>query len=127
MKIAMYDLEGHLLEVFEVETYRDLELSLRIPQGSLNACISGKQLSTIKRQFREYKDNCRTINRIGDISMIGNSSNKPIHKYYNGNYICSYDSAKKASDVNDIDMATINRCLNDKANTAGGFEWKYAN
>ena len=24
MKIAMYDLEGHLLEVFEVETVRDL-------------------------------------------------------------------------------------------------------
>lgn len=27
MKIAMYDLEGHLLEVFEVETVRDLDLA----------------------------------------------------------------------------------------------------
>ena len=31
MKIAMYDLEGHLLEVFEVEPDRDKESDLKTP------------------------------------------------------------------------------------------------
>jgi hypothetical protein len=127
MRIAMYDLQGYLLEVFEVKTYKQLEDDLKIPQGSLSSCISGRQLATINRQFREYKDKCRPINRIGDISNLSKHWNKPVHKFYKGKYICSYDCANEAAEINNIDIASINRCINNKMKTAGGFEWKYAN
>lgn len=117
----MYDLEGNLLEVFETETFIELEHKLKIPQGSLNSCISGKQLSVNNRQFRMYKG--RVINRIGDISTFSNIWIRPIHKYYKGNYICSYYSADKASEVNNIPVQNINKCLKGKYNKAGGFEW----
>jgi hypothetical protein len=124
-KIAMYDLEGHLLEIFDFETAVELEKQLKIPQGSLNGCLSGKQLSTINRQFRVYSG--RIINRIGDISMLSNTWVIPVHKYYKGKYICSYYSANKAAEVNNIPVQDINKCLKGKYNKAGGFEWKYAN
>lgn len=126
MKIAMYDLEGHLLEVFDVATIVELEKKLDIPQGSLNNCLNGSVLSTINKQFRELKGKKRLINRIGDISYCNSSHLKPIHKYYNGKYICSYDSANEASEKNKVAASGINRCCNKIAVTAGDFEWKYA-
>jgi hypothetical protein len=54
-RIAMYDLEGHLLEVHIVKTIVELEKQLDIPQGSLNNCLNGSVLTTINMQFREVK------------------------------------------------------------------------
>jgi hypothetical protein len=126
MKIAMYDLEGHLLEVFQVERVVNLEKQLDIPQGSLNNCLNGSALTTINMQFREVKGKKRIINKIGDVSNCTQHHAKPVHKYYKGVYIYSYDSATIASVKNRVEVANINRCCNHEVNTAGGFEWKYA-
>lgn len=125
MKIAMYDLEGHLLKVHIVKTIVELENQLNIPQGSLNNCLNGSVLTTINMQFREVKGKKRIINKIGDVSNCTQHHSKPVHKYYEGLYICSYDSATIASAKNKVEVANINRCCNNEANTAGGFEWKY--
>ena len=126
MKIAMYDFEGNFLDIFEVKSFKELETSLDIPSGSLRACIVGKQLSTINRQFRLVSDKGRLINRIGDISSLTSDFNKPVFKFYKGRYINTYSSVRNASEINGIDEAAINRCCKGKGNSAGGFEWKYA-
>jgi hypothetical protein len=128
MKIAMYDLEGHLLEVFEVETVRDLESQLKTPKGGINNCITGHCIQTINMQFRKYSDFAKIIKRIGDITNIpGKTSLLPVSKYYKGSFICTYENATIAAKKNNLDTPNINRCLKNDRNTSGGFEWKYAN
>ena len=127
MKIVMYDLEGHLLEVFECDTVRDLERELEVSQGSISNCLDGKSMSSNNRQFRKFSDKSRVQNRIGDITNITRAHLKPICKYYKGKYICAYESSTQASLKNNIDDSTINKCCNGVYKSAGGFEWKYAN
>jgi hypothetical protein len=127
MKIAMYDLQGNLLDVFNTDTYLSLEKQLKIPQGSLNSCVSGRHLSCINRQFRLIPEKCKVINKIGDISNLTSDRIKPVHKYYLSKYICSYNSIREASEINRIDMSSISRCLNGKQSTADGYVFKYAN
>ena len=127
MKIAMYDLEGHLLEVFDVDTIRDLEIQLKAPRSSINNCIIGHILKTINMQFRRYSDNAKVAKRIGDLTNIpGKTSLLPISKYYKGAFICTYENATTASEKNKVDASNINRCLKDGKGVIGGFEWKYA-
>jgi hypothetical protein len=126
MKIAMYDLEGHLLEVFEVDTVRDLERELNYNQGSINNCLHGLAISVNNRQFKRFPEKRKIHNKIGDISEITTTHLKPVHKYYKGVYICSYDSIRTASKRNGLFDANINKCCNGIYNSAGGFEWKYA-
>lgn len=126
-KIAMYDLEGHLLEVFEVETYRELETTLNIPQGSLNSCLKQQQLATTNRQFVEIAPRRRVLNKIGDISSLTTDHLKPVHKFYKNKYICSYSSIKEASRKNNIHASGILRACSPIIKTSGGFCWKYAN
>jgi hypothetical protein len=128
MKIAMYDLEGHLLEIFDVDTVRDLEIQLKAPRGSINSVIIGHCLKAINRQFRKYSKGARIINRIGDITIIpGKSFCKPVSKYYNGVYICSYENIITACEKNGLTKNNMSTCLKQEKGTVGGFEWKYSN
>jgi hypothetical protein len=126
MKIAMYDLEGHLLEVFEVESVVNLENKLGFNSTVITNCLHGRMLSTNKRQFRKYSDKAHIHNKIGDVTEITRTNLKPVHKHYNGIYICSYPSAIIASIKNGTDYTGINKCLKGNHKTAGGFEWEYA-
>jgi hypothetical protein len=127
MKIAMYDLEGHLLEVFEVNTVRDLERQLNAPKGSINNCILGYSIQTLNMQFRRCPDSAKTIKRIGDLTNIPDKTSLlPISKYYKGDFICTYENTTIASQKNNLDISNITKCLKNYRNTAGGFEWKYA-
>ena len=122
----MYDLEGHLLEVFECNTIRDLERELEVSQGSISNCLDGKAISNNKRQFRKFSEKSKVQNRIGDVTNITRVHLKPVHKYYKETYICTYESSKQASIKNNIDDSSINKCCNGVNKSAGGFEWKYA-
>ena len=44
----------------------------------------------------------------------------------NGEFICSYQSIKEASDLTGINRCAINSCLAQNTKTSGGFIWKYA-
>ena len=126
MKIAMYDLEGHLLEVFDVNTVVELEQQLDVPQGSINKCIMGLHLQSKGRQFRLLKNKSHAIVKIGDVHKLTiGQSNKAVQKYYNGKYICSYGSLTDASDKNKIKVVNICKACSGTNKTAGGFEWKY--
>lgn len=127
LKIAMYDLEGNLLEIFDINTIVELEKQLKIPQGNINSCISGKILSSSSFQFRKYTEKSRVHNKIGNvISIVDKTHCKPVHKYYNNKYINSYKSATEAAIKNNILQESINKCCNGVYKLAGGFEWKYA-
>lgn len=124
MKIAMYDLEGYLLEVFEINTIVELENMLDISQGGINACLSGKSLSTKHFQFKEVFT--KPLTKIGDVSKVTiGQSTKPVSKYYKGKFICSYDNIKQASIINNINMSGISRCCGKQQKIAGGFEWQW--
>lgn len=126
MKIAMYDLEGHLLEVFEIEKVIELERQLNIPTGSINKCIKGIHIQSSGRQFRLLEDKGKPRVRIGDVHKLTlGQSIKAVHKYYKGKYICSYDSLTDASDKNNIKLVNISKVATGVNKTTGGFEWKY--
>jgi hypothetical protein len=127
-KIAMYDLEGYLLEVFEVETYVELERQLKLPQASIYSCVNNRQHQVKNRQFKEIKGERVALQKIGDVSMLVNGSTeyKTILKLYKERVICAYESLQEASFKNKISDTSIKICLNGKTSNAGGFEWKYA-
>lgn len=124
----MYDLEGHLLEVFEVNTIVELEKKLKIPQGSLNKVLEGSHNSVNARQFREVHKNAAAIKTIGNVMNATKNAQKkiPVVKYYKGNLITVYKSLQEASEKNIVGIEDISKCVNRKRKTAGGFEWKYA-
>lgn len=63
----------------------------------------------------------------GKIIIIGNHS-KPIIQYdKNNNFISTYLSAKKASEITGIGRTSINNNLTNRAKSAGGYIWRYQN
>ena len=82
----MYDLEGFLLDVFLVDTYKQLEDDLKLAQGSIYSCLNNKQHQVNNRQFKELKGNRDALKKIGDIHEYVNSSieYKIVVKKYKG-------------------------------------------
>ncbi len=131
MKIAMYDLEGHLLEVFKGNTYQDIIDLLPVKSGiksvsSIQKVVKGERNFAGSYQFREVVSD-RPLHKIGSCTKLKKTTEIPIHKYYKGKYITTYRNIKDASDMNNIDNSNISDCLKAKRKSAGGFEWKYAN
>lgn len=126
MKLAMYDLEGHLLEIFEGDNISQISKLIGVGASHLHNCINGKVLSAKLRQYKEvFMEN--PLHKIGDISKCTHGNKySPVFKYYKGKYICTYRNAHNASSITKIDEPSINECLNGKRLTAGGFEWKIA-
>ena len=56
----MYDLEGHLLEVFNTDSVRDLERLIGFNRGTINNCTDGKCLSSNNRQFKKFSNKSRS-------------------------------------------------------------------
>jgi hypothetical protein len=130
MKIAMYDLEGYLLEVFNVETYRELENQLGIKPTGLVNYLHNKQNQINNRQFRKLNNNRAPLKKIGDVSMLINSSTqyKVVLKLYNGKLISSYNSILEAAQKNNLNSKSLNDCITRSyKKTLDGFEWKYSN
>lgn len=125
MKIAIYDLEGHLLEVVEGNNVRNI--SDRLKLGSeIYECLKGKTNFSGNRQYREVF-NDKPILKIGNVLHCGvGSIYNPIHKFYKGKYICTYETITEASDKTKILNGAIRNCLQGKTKSAGGFNWKKA-
>lgn len=130
MKIAMYDLEGHLLEILEGSTYQDIIDLLPIRSNiknvsSVQKVVKGERNFAGSYQFREVKSD-RPLDKIGSCTQLKKTIEKPIHKYWKGNYITTYRNIQEASEKNIIDHSNIASCLKGTRELAGGFEWKYA-
>ena len=127
MRIAMYDLEGHFLELFEVEHIFELEQKLKTPKGGIVNCLLGNSLSTKYYQFKRVTNPEKFLTRIGDVSFVKiGQSYKPVHKFYKGKFVCTYDNMVIAAKINNINDRSISQCCLGKQKTAGGFQWKYA-
>lgn len=127
-RIAMYDLEGYLLEVFEVEFYKDLEVKLKLPQGTISSLINNRAHQCNNRQFKELKAERVALKKIGAVYELvnGSSEYKIIVKMYNGLSISAYKSLKEAAYKNNLDRSALTLCLNGQTKSCGGFTWKYA-
>lgn len=127
IKIAMYDLEGYLLEVFEVETYKDLGDQLKIPAVSIHSCINNKQHQANNRQFKELNSSRVALKKIGDVSSFvnGSSEYRVIVKLYKGVPISSYSTIKEACQKNNINNSSLSLCLKGSTKSCGGFEWRF--
>lgn len=126
IKIAMYDLEGHLLEVLVSENMSQLAETLGIKPSSLLHCLRGENNAAKNRQYREvFRD--KPLLKIGSVvhCTLGNKYT-PVHKYYKGRYISTYRNAHEAANITKINESLISRCLSSDIKTAGGFECKYA-
>ena len=126
----MYDLEGHLLEVLEGNTYQDIIDLLPFKSGINNAAsiqkvIKGQRNFAGSYQFREVASE-KPLDKIGSCTKLKKTTEKPVHKYYKCRYITTYRNIQEASDKNDINHANIVSCLKGNVKTSGGFEWKYA-
>lgn len=131
MKVAMYDLEGHLLEVLEGDTYQDIIDLLPFKSGinstsSIQKVVKGQLNFAGSYQFREFVSE-KPLHKIGSCTKLKKTTERPVHKYYKGKYITTYRNIQDASDKNNVNHANIIACLKGKIKTSGGFEWKYAN
>lgn len=125
-QIAIYDSEGYLLEVISTNSIRLIEEMFNISQGGVNACLSGKALSTNNLQFREVVNKNKPITKIGDIHKIHpGQRNEPIQKFYRGNYIKTYENMTEASSINGIGISSIYKCCEGLQKKAGIYTWKY--
>jgi hypothetical protein len=130
MKIAMYDLEGHLLEVLKGKTYQEIIDLLPSKSGiknvaSIQQAIRGEKNFCGIYQFREVFTQ-KPLQKIGSCVNLKKTLEKQVHKYYKGKYICTYKSMQEAAVINNIEHANLTKCANGERSTAGGFEWKYA-
>lgn len=127
MYIAMYDAEGFFLEMFQVEKIVYLEELLKIPQGGINACLSGKSLSSNNLQFKRVTDTKKYLTKIGDVSKIkAGQSNKQVVKLYKGIYVTTYSNMVEASEKTGIDITYISKCCNGKQEKTGFYNFKFA-
>jgi hypothetical protein len=124
MKIAMYDLEGNFLDVFNVENIVELENKLNFKQGQIDSCVTNRVHSTNGRQFKIMGRS--VLKQIGSVVNVNNLKSRPVLKYYNGRFISSYKSVVDAGNKNCLKADNINKCCQGKQKTAGGFSWKYA-
>jgi hypothetical protein len=129
MKIAMYDLEGHLLEVLEAETYQGI-IDLLPVKSSIKSTASIQQATRGEinfcggYQFREVFTK-KPLQKIGSCIDLKKAVEKQVQKYYKGVYICTYKNIEEAAFINNILRDNIGKCARGIRATAGGFEWKF--
>ena len=129
MKIAMYDLEGHFLEILEGNTYQDI-IDLLPVKSSIKSTASIQQATRGEinfcggYQFREVFTK-KPLQKIGSCIDLKKAIEKPVQKYYKGVYICTYKNIQDAAFMNNILHDNIGKCAREIRATAGGFEWKF--
>jgi hypothetical protein len=126
MKIAMYDLEGNLLELFEeLETVRELEIRLNYSLNSIHNVIKGTSHQSKGRQFLRFSDQSKFPLKVGDVTRLNSGMTyESIGKYYNDKFICSYGSLREASEKNNISSVKISQCCSGRRKTTNGFVFK---
>jgi hypothetical protein len=127
MKIAMYDLQGNFLELFEnLESVRELENELNYANNTIHNVIKGISHQSKGRQFLKFTDLSKYPLSTGDVRGLNSGlTYEPIGKYYKGRFICSYSSLREASESNNINSVNINQCCSGKIKTTHGFVFKY--
>lgn len=128
-KICVYDLEGNYLKSFTDSTYKDIELDLKLENGSISMCFKNRVHKSGVYQFREYNIDRTPLKNINEVySILRNSNtNKPVAKYFEGNVISVYNSILEASLKNDIHVSNIRLALKSKTGYSSGFIWKEIN
>jgi hypothetical protein len=84
-----------------------------------------KDIIRNKPSEKSRKKHSETRKKMFSLNLLP-KCNKKIYKYdLNGNFICEYESLKKASEVNKISKSSICRHINGNYKKAGNFLWSY--
>ena len=124
MTIAMYDLEGNLLDVLSGDTLTEIsaQTPTRVLASGIQKVLRGERNFTGTYQFRRvYHD--APLKRIGNCVAIDISKTIVINKYFNGKYVKTYESIEEAATMNKLDKSNISRSLTD-GKRCGGYTWK---
>jgi hypothetical protein len=133
MKIAMYDLEGHFLKLYEVESYSDLieqlgkKSGINSPSSIQKVCLGERNFAK-NRQFRIVSKD-RVLDKIGSCLNLKKTKETQVHKYFDGSYVCTYNSFTEAALKNNANKENIAQACSEKNTrvlSAAGFTWKKA-
>lgn len=124
LKIAMYDLEGNLLEVLDGNGFSDIARQIKIKSPScISKCVKGEIIQSHFRQFRIVNNN-NVIEKLPSAYGYSQGNKKNVvHKFYKGNYICTYENMYDAEYKTGIKQSSISDVLSSKRKSAGGFNW----
>ena len=124
LKIAMYDLEGNLLEVLEGNGFSDIARQIKIKSPScISKCVKGEIIQSHFKQFR-IVSNDNVIEKLPSAYGYSQGNKRNIiHKFYKGKYICTYKNMYDAEYKTGIKQSYISDVLSNKRKSTGGFNW----
>jgi len=130
IKLAKYDLEGHLLEIIEGDNLNVLALQENIEYTSLRRAVKNISLVVNNLQYKQVDANYSTPIKIGEVWKYTTGKYKTrntlIGKYYKGKLISTYNNLAELSEKNNFQNVTsISRGLKMNKNIKKGiFEFK---
>lgn len=117
--VEQYDLYGNFIQ--EYESASEAARQLNLFKSNITAACRGETSQCGGYQWK-YKND---ISKIEKIKYIGI---KKVEQYdYLGNLLKIYDSAKEASENNNICHQSITACCRHEIKFAGDFQWRYEN
>lgn len=115
--VYKFDLNGKYICMYD--SIKDASVDTNIGYNSIRACLTGKQ--NVAGGFR-----WKIADGNQNIAIKENKNKKMVCQFdLSWNYIGSYESVTKASEITGIGVASIQKCASGKNKTAGGYYWAY--
>jgi hypothetical protein len=118
-QVVQFDIEGNYIDTFE--SAGKASKMTGILKSAIYGCCSRKYKGVREFQWR-YEDEVGSIKKI---SAVQSSAKSVVQFDLEGNYIYTFESAKKASKISGICQSGIYSCCKGKYKTSGGFKWRF--
>lgn len=116
--VVQYDLDGNYVASYK--SIKEASQITGVKHKLINSCCVGREKLAGNYQWRRDTDPAP-----GPYHRKTNA--KPVSQYdLDGNLISTYESARKAAAVLDIQPTQITACCKGKYKTCRGFQWRYA-
>ena len=125
---GIYDLEGYLITIKKDLILTELAEFLDCDYTGVGNHLKGHLLSVGRKYQIKVPFKGKMTKRIGDVSeaVLTTNTTKKVSKYYNGEFITTYNSLDEASRLNNLDITTISRCIMGERRKAGIYTFKFS-
>jgi hypothetical protein len=121
--ILQYDLEGNFLREWDIPQTHIAE-KLNIDHSDLNRAVLNKMETAGGFQWR-VSDRGRTPSKISQAyEVYAGMREVPVKKYYQGRFICVYNSMQEAAYKNRIDISNVSRVVSGEERDINGFTFE---